>query len=46
MKILILGCGQIGSTIASNLAKMSQNDVTIIDTNEKALQTISQRLDV
>lgn len=46
MKILILGCGQIGSTIASNLAKMSQNDVTIIDTNEKALQKISQRLDV
>lgn len=46
MKILILGCGQIGSTIASNLSKMSQNDVTIIDTNEKALANISQRLDV
>lgn len=46
MKILILGCGQIGSTIASNLAKMSQNDVTIIDINGKALERISQHLDV
>lgn len=46
MKILILGCGQVGSTIATNLAKMSQNDVTIIDINEKALEKISQRLDV
>lgn len=46
MKILILGCGQIGSTIASNLAKMSQNDVTIIDINGKSLERISQHLDV
>lgn len=46
MKILILGCGQIGSTIANNLAKMSQNDVTIIDINGKALERISQHLDV
>lgn len=46
MKILILGCGQIGSTIASNLAKMSQNDVTIVDINGKALERISQHLDV
>ncbi|WP_257012076.1 NAD-binding protein, partial [Snodgrassella alvi] len=46
MKILILGCGQVGSTIASNLARMTNNDVTIIDINESALQQINQRLDV
>lgn len=46
MKILILGCGQVGYTIASNLARMPNNDVTIIDVNEAALQKVSNQLDV
>ncbi|MDO4434224.1 MAG: Trk system potassium transporter TrkA [Alysiella sp.] len=46
MKILILGSGQVGSTIAQELASMPNHDVTIIDTNENALQSINGRLDV
>ena len=37
MKILILGSGQVGSTIAQELAAMPNHDVTIIDTDEAAL---------
>ncbi|MDF7676527.1 Trk system potassium transporter TrkA [Neisseriaceae bacterium ESL0693] len=46
MKILILGCGQVGYTIASNLARMPSNDVTIIDIDEHALEKVSNQLDV
>ena len=46
MKILILGSGQVGSTVAQNLASVPSNDVTIIDIDEKALNRISSRLDV
>ena len=46
MKILILGSGQVGSTIAQNLAATPSNDVTVIDIDEKALQKINGRLDV
>ena len=46
MKILILGSGQVGSTIAQNLAAMPNNDVTIIDTDENALRRIGTQLDV
>ncbi|EGZ44933.1 Trk system potassium transporter TrkA [Neisseria wadsworthii] len=44
MKILILGSGQVGSTIATNLAQ--DNDVTIIDVDEQALKKIGSKLDV
>jgi len=46
VKILILGSGQVGSTVAQNLASVSSNDVTVIDIDEKALQHIGSRLDV
>lgn len=46
MKILILGSGQVGSTVAQNLAAMPNNDVTIIDLDEAALRQIASRLDV
>lgn len=46
MKILILGSGQVGSTIAQELATIPNNDVTIIDTDETALRNIGSRLDV
>ena len=46
MKILILGSGQVGSTVAQNLAAMPGNDVTIIDIDENALHNIGSRLDV
>ena len=46
MKIIILGSGQVGSTIAHELASMPNHDVTIIDTDETALRNVSSRLDV
>ena len=46
VKILILGSGQVGSTVAQNLASLSSNDVTIVDVDEKALQQLSSKLDV
>lgn len=46
MKILIIGSGQVGSTVAQNLAAQPGNDVTIIDLDEKALHNIGSKLDV
>ena len=46
MKILILGSGQVGSTVAQNLASMPNNDVTIIDIDETALHNLGSKLDV
>lgn len=46
MKILIIGSGQVGSTIAQNLAAQSNNDVTIVDIDEKALHHLGSQLDV
>ena len=36
MKILILGAGQVGSSVATNLCGES-NDITVVDTNPAAL---------
>lgn len=46
MKILILGSGQVGSTVAQNLASIPSNNITIIDIDEKALSNIGSKLDV
>lgn len=46
VKILILGCGQVGAAIAQELALTPSNNITIIDTDEQALKSISSRLDV
>ncbi|MEQ1439142.1 Trk system potassium transporter TrkA [Fontimonas sp. SYSU GA230001] len=45
MKIIILGAGQVGSTLAENLAS-EQNDVTVVDTNPAALDELQERLDI
>lgn len=45
MKIVIIGDGKIGFTIAKELA-MENHDVTIIDSNPKAVDGIMQALDV
>ena len=45
MKIIILGAGQVGGTLAENLAG-EQNDITIIDTNAARLAELSDRLDI
>ena len=46
MKILILGCGQVGSAVAKSLAQQPNNDVTVIDINAAAIQRLSDSLDI
>ncbi|MCG8432976.1 MAG: Trk system potassium transporter TrkA, partial [Gammaproteobacteria bacterium] len=46
MKILILGAGQVGSTVAYNLAKEEANDITIVDRNPELLQELQDRVDI
>lgn len=46
MQILILGGGQVGSTIAKNLVAQPDNDVTVIDTDENALTALGEHLDI
>ena len=45
MKILRLGAGQVGSSLAENLAHEA-NDITIVDKNEDTLQQLQDRLDI
>ncbi len=45
MKIIILGAGQVGSSVAYNLSSES-NDITVVDTNELVLRELQDRLDI
>jgi trk system potassium uptake protein TrkA len=45
MKIIILGGGQVGSSVANNLASEA-NDITVIDENGAILQELQDRLDL
>ena len=45
MKIIILGAGQVGSSLANNLASEA-NDITVVDTDSKRLQELQDRLDL
>ncbi len=45
MKIIILGAGQVGSSVAANLVN-EENDITLVDVNPAALQLISERYDL
>jgi len=45
MKIVILGAGQVGSSVARNLASEA-NDVTVVDRNGDLLQELQARLDI
>jgi len=45
MKIIILGAGQVGSSVAYNLASEA-NDITLVDTNEMLLSELQDRLDI
>jgi trk system potassium uptake protein len=44
MKIIILGAGRVGTTLAEHLCR--EHDVYLIDKNEKELKKIGERLDV
>jgi trk system potassium uptake protein TrkA len=45
MKIVILGAGQVGSTVASALAH-EDNDITIVDKNERRLKELRDQMDI
>lgn len=45
MKIIILGAGQVGASVAYNLASEA-NDITLVDVNAKLLQELQDRLDI
>lgn len=45
MKIIILGAGRVGSSVAANLASEA-NDITVIDENQSTLQELQDRLDI
>ena len=45
MKILILGAGQVGSTVAESLVGEA-NDITVVDTDGEKLSQLQDRLDL
>ena len=45
MKILILGAGQVGTSVADNLVSEA-NDITVVDTNPDLLRDLQDRLDL
>lgn len=45
MKIIILGAGQVGATLAENLVG-EQNDITVVDSNDDKLRALQDRFDL
>jgi len=45
MKIIILGAGQVGGTLAEKLAD-EQNDITVVDTDGERLRALANHLDI
>ncbi len=45
MKIIILGAGQVGSSVAANLSSEA-NDITVVDVNSQLLRDLQDRLDI
>ena len=45
MKIIILGAGQVGGTLAENLVG-ENNDITIVDTNSDRLRQLQDKFDL
>ncbi|MEM1091698.1 MAG: Trk system potassium transporter TrkA [Pseudomonadota bacterium] len=45
MKIMILGAGQVGSSVAASLSR-EENDITVVDTNAQRLGELQDKLDI
>ena len=43
MKIIIVGCGKVGTTLAEQLNR-ENHDITLIDTDDEALKNISDNV--
>lgn len=46
MNIIILGAGQVGSSVASELAREESNEITVVDVNQTILSELQDRLDL
>jgi trk system potassium uptake protein TrkA len=46
MNIIILGAGQVGSTVATELAREESNEITIVDVDQDILTELQDRLDL
>ena len=45
MKIIILGAGQVGASLAQNLVKEA-SDITVVDTDPEKLRELQDRYDI
>ena len=45
MNVIILGSGQVGSTVAHSLAD-EQNDITVVDLDPGPLQALQEQIDI
>lgn len=45
MKIIILGAGRVGGTLATNLSS-EDNDITVVDSEESRLRELRDRIDI
>jgi trk system potassium uptake protein TrkA len=45
MKVVILGAGQVGASVAESLVS-DENDITVVDTDFGRLQFLQDRLDL
>lgn len=46
MNIIILGAGQVGSSVAAELAREESNEITVIDIDQGILSELQDRLDL
>ena len=46
MNIIILGAGQVGSSVATELAREESNEITVIDIDQEILSDLQDRLDL
>lgn len=46
MKIIILGAGQVGSSVAQHLSGEASNDVTVVDKDARLLHALQERIDI
>ncbi len=46
MNIIILGAGQVGSSVATELAREESNEITVIDVDQDILSELQDRLDL
>ncbi len=45
-RIIVLGAGQVGTSVAEALAGEANNELTLVDTNAQALQGIQERVEL